>query len=70
MLRKDTIYMLSQDTDSKVPKTAVIKMQAEKFRGRISGSVRLATGRVWGSDALEILRNRSRKKSRSGSDLL
>jgi len=61
MLRKDTVYMLNQDTDSKVPKTATIKKQANRFRGRLSGSVRLATGRVWGSDAREILLNRRKK---------
>ena len=60
MLRKDTIYMLSQNTDSSVPKTAVIQKQAKDFKGRIAGSVRLATGRVWGSDAHEILRSRNK----------
>ena len=64
MLRKDTIYMLSQNTDSNVPKTAVIKEQVKKYKGRIARSVRLSTGRVWGTDAFEIIRNRN-KKSRS-----
>jgi hypothetical protein len=60
MLRKDTVYLLSQDTDSKVPKTAVIKEQVGLFKRRIAGSVRLSTGRVLGSDAHEIITNRDR----------
>ena len=63
MLRKDTIYMLSQDTDSKVPTTEVIKAQAKRFEGRLAGSVRLATGRVLGSDWREIIEGKSKNEA-------
>ena len=55
MLRKDAIYMLNEDVDSKPPVTDVIRKQIKNYRGSLYGSVRLATGRVLGSDAREIV---------------
>lgn len=46
MLRKDVKYMLDKDWEPKVPDLEIIREQASKFDGRLSGSVRLAKGLV------------------------
>ena len=61
MLRNDTIYLLDKDQDSLVPTTEVIKYQVEKCTRSISGSVRLAEGRVVGEDKEKTMRRRGRK---------
>ena len=50
MLRKDVKFMLNSDWEPKVPTTKEIKRQTKWFRGRTSGSVRLAKGLAIGSD--------------------
>ena len=58
VLRNDTIYLLSQNQDSSVPSTAKIQKQVEKRVGHVYGSVRLATGRVVGSDSNKTSRDK------------
>ena len=50
MLRNDAIYLIDKDQDSHVPTTDMISSQVGKHVGYVYGSVRLATGRVIGSD--------------------
>jgi len=58
VLRNDTIYLLNQNQDSSVPTTEVIQKQVDKRVGYVYGSVRLATGRVVGSNKKNTSRRR------------
>jgi len=46
MLRNDVKFMLKSSWEPKVPKKEVILKQINKNYGKISGSVRLALGKI------------------------
>jgi len=51
MLHNNALYLLEKDQDSNVPTTESIKYQVAKCVRGVSGSVRLAEGRVVGDDS-------------------
>ena len=63
MLRNDAIYLIDKDQDSHVPNTETIGRQVGKHIGYVYGSVRLATGRVIGSDNKKPKRSKRLRKS-------
>lgn len=66
MLRKDVKYMLEKDWEPVVPPTSIIRDQSAKFRGRLSGSVRLAEGLVsTGERSLRRINGRIHKSGKT-----
>lgn len=50
MLRKDTLHMIKMNWEPKVPTTDEIRKQVARKQGHLAGSVRMALGKVIGSD--------------------
>ena len=60
MLRKDIKYMLDKEWEPSVPQASIIRKQSAKFDGRLSGSVRLAKGRVATNESHSYNKKRNR----------
>ena len=65
MLRNDAIYLVDKDLDSRVPTTETIKDQVINHTDYVYGSVRLATGRVIGSDYRKASGRKNSQKKRT-----
>lgn len=64
MLRKDTLHMIKNEWEPRIPKTEEIKRQMQKRQARSAGSVRAALGRVIGASEKSVSLYASRVKNK------